>query len=100
MDQLQPLVPSLAPPVARLVIDADFDPQLPSRVLAKFAERGRLPLHFTLDRVDAERVQLVAEFDGDPQWARYLSRKLLGSACVRSVQLSFRRAARPSRLAA
>jgi hypothetical protein len=92
MDHLHAAASSLTPPVARLVVDADFDPQLPGRVLDKFADRGLLPSHFSAQLADGG-LQLVVEFSGDPDWARYLSRKLLNGATVRSIDLSFRRAA-------
>lgn len=83
---------SLTAPVARLVIEADVDPQLPGRVLDRFADRGLLPRRFAVESRD-EGLSLTLEFVGDPDWARYLSRKLLNVATVRSVDLSFRRAA-------
>jgi hypothetical protein len=79
-------------PSARLVLEADFDPQLPSRVLGRFAEVGRLPTRFTAHNLDDERVRVELEFAAEPEAARLLSRRLLNVPSVRSVELSFRRA--------
>ncbi|HZR33864.1 MAG TPA: hypothetical protein VFA75_00710 [Nevskia sp.] len=79
-------------PSARLVVEADFDPQLPSRVLGRFAEAGRLPTRFVAHNVDDERLRVEVEFAAEPDAARHLSRRLLNVPSVRSVELSFRRA--------
>lgn len=79
-------------PSARLVLEADFDPQLPSRVLGRFAELGRLPASFTARNLDDETVRVEVEFAAEPDAARQLSRRLLNVPSVRSVELSFRRA--------
>jgi hypothetical protein len=84
---------------ARLVLQADFDPQLPSRVLGRFAELGRLPTHFLASNLDDAALRLEVEFAAEPEAARLLSRRLLSVPSVRSVELSFRRARR-SRTAA
>jgi hypothetical protein len=77
---------------ARLVLEADFDPQLPSRVLGRFAELGRLPASFTARNLDDESLRVEVEFAAEPDAARQLSRRLLNVPSVRSVELSFRRA--------
>ncbi|MBV8063553.1 MAG: hypothetical protein JOY51_08155 [Nevskia sp.] len=79
-------------PSARLVLEADFDPQLPSRVLGRFAELGRLPSSFTARNLDDESLRVEVEFAAEPDAARLLSRRLLNVPSVRSVELSFRRA--------
>lgn len=85
-------LPSLAPSSARLVLEADFDPQLPARVLGRFAELGRLPTSFLARNLDDESLRLEVEFASEPDAARQLSRRLLNVPSVRSVELSFRRA--------
>ena len=79
-------------PSARLVLEADFDPQLPSRVLGRFAELGRLPTSFTAQNFDDATLRVELEFAAEPDAARQLSRRLLNVPSVRSVELSFRRA--------
>ena len=76
---------------ARLVLDADFDPQLPARVLGRFAELGRLPSSFLARNFDDESLRLEVEFASEPDAARQLSRRLLNVPSVRSVALSFHR---------
>lgn len=83
---------SLAPSSARLVLEADFDPQLPARVLGRFAELGRLPTSFLARNLDDESLRLEVEFPSEPDAARQLSRRLLNVPSVRSVELSFRSA--------
>ena len=78
-------------PSARLVLEADFDPQLPSRVLGRFAELGRLPSRFVACNLDDESLRLEVEFASEPDAARQLSRRLLNVPSVRSVALSFHR---------
>jgi hypothetical protein len=82
---------SLAPSSARLVLEADFDPQLPARVLGRFAELGRLPTSFLARNFDDESLRLEVEFASEPDAARQLSRRLLNVPSVRSVALSFHR---------
>jgi len=86
-------------PSARLVLEADFDPQLPSRVLGRFAEMGRLPTRFVACNLDDESLRLELEFAAEPDAARQLSRRLLNVPSVRSAELSFRQA-RTMRVAA
>ena len=86
-------------PSARLVLEADFDPQLPSRVLGRFAELGRLPSRFVACNLDDESLRLELEFAAEPDAARQLSRRLLNVPSVRSAELSFRQA-RTMRVAA
>lgn len=76
---------------ARLVLEADFDPQLPTRVLHRFAERGALPLRFTATASEAAGVRVEVEFESTVDAARLLSRRLLNLPSTRSVDLSFRR---------
>jgi hypothetical protein len=75
----------------RLVLEADFDPQLPSRVLGRFAELGPLPGSFVARNLHDESLRLELEFTSEPDAARQLSRRLLNMPSVRSVDLSFRR---------
>ena len=79
-------------PSARLVVEADFDPQLPTRVLGRFAELGRLPASFVARNRDEQSVRVEVEFAAEPEAARLLSRRLLNLPSVRSVELSFHRA--------
>jgi hypothetical protein len=79
-------------PSVRLVLEADFDPQLPSRVLGRFAELGRLPKSFVARNFDDATLRLELEFACEPDAARLLSRRLLNVPSVRSVDLSFHRA--------
>lgn len=92
MDSLHNFFANSVVPSARLVVEADFDPQLPSRVLGRFAELGRLPASFTARNLDDETVRVEVEFAAEPEAARLLSRRLLNVPSVRSVELSFRRA--------
>jgi hypothetical protein len=92
MDSLHTLFANTLVPSARLVLEADFDPQLPARVLGRFAEQGRLPTSFVARSVDDELVRVEVEFSAEPDAARLLSRRLLNVPSVRSVELSFRRA--------
>lgn len=92
MDSLHSLFANTLVPSARLVLEADFDPQLPSRVLGRFAEQGRLPSSFVSRNLDDETLRVEVEFSAEPDAARLLSRRLLNVPSVRSVELSFRRA--------
>jgi hypothetical protein len=92
MDTLHSLFTNALVPSARLVVEADFDPQLPARVLGRFAEQGRLPSSFLARSIDDELLRLEVEFAAEPEAARLLSRRLLNVPSVRSVELSFRRA--------
>ena len=92
MDSLHTLFANSLAPSARLVLEADFDPQLPARVLGRFAELGRLPSSFVSRNLDDESLRLEVEFSAEPDAARQLSRRLLNVPSVRSVELSFRRA--------
>ena len=92
MDSPHNLFPFSAPLSARLVLQADFDPQLPARVLGRFAEQGRLPTRFLASNADDESLRLEVEFAAEPDAARQLSRRLLSVPSVRSVELSFHRA--------
>jgi len=76
---------------ARLVVEADFDPQFPSRVLHRFAERGTLPLRFLVTASEDDGVRVDVEFAGTLEAARLLSRRVLNLPSARSVDLSFRR---------
>ena len=77
------------PFTARLTIAADLDPQLPGRVLDRFAERGELPLRFS-SQVDAsEALRIEVEFDAATACARLLARRLQNLPTVRSVALTF-----------
>ena len=84
------------PVTAHLRIDADRDPQVASRVLGRFAERGELPEHFSarLESVDVLRIEL--EFGASTQCARHLARRLQNLPSVRSVALTFRHNALPA----
>jgi hypothetical protein len=92
MDSSHSLFSTNLVPSARLVLEADFDPQLPTRVLGRFAELGRLPTSFTAHNLDDETVRVEVEFAAEPDAARLLSRRLLNLPSVRTVELSFRRA--------
>jgi hypothetical protein len=92
MDSLHTSFATNLVPSARLVVEADFDPQLPTRVLGRFAELGRLPTSFTAHNLGDETVRVEVEFTAEPDAARLLSRRLLNVPSVRSVELSFRRA--------
>lgn len=92
MDSLHTLFANSLVPSARLVLEADFDPQLPARVLGRFAEQGRLPTSFVAQSVDDQSLRVEVEFSAEPDAARLLSRRLLNVPSVRSVELSFRRA--------
>lgn len=92
MDSLHTLFANTLVPSARLVVEADFDPQLPARVLGRFAELGRLPASFVSRNVEDETLRLEVDFAAEPDAARLLSRRLLNVPSVRSVELSFRRA--------
>ena len=92
MDSLHALFANSLVPSARLVVEADFDPQLPTRVLGRFAELGRLPTSFVSRNLDDQAVRVEVEFSAEPDAARLLSRRLLNVPSVRSVELSFRRA--------
>ncbi|GAC1622722.1 MAG: hypothetical protein NVS9B10_07000 [Nevskia sp.] len=79
---------------ARLVVEADFDPQFPARVLQRFSELNTLPLSFhavTVGAAEALRIEL--EFEASVDAARRLSKRLLNLPSARSVDLSFRRLA-------
>ncbi len=75
---------------ARLSLEADFDPQLPARVLGRFAEQGRLPASFCARHLDADTLHLELEFDCAPDTARLLSRRLAAVPSVRAVELTLR----------
>lgn len=86
--------PFASPQTARLVVEADLDPQFPARVLQRFSERNVLPTRFhalALDEATGLRVEL--EFDGSADAARLLAKRLLNLPSARSVELSFRRGA-------
>jgi hypothetical protein len=79
---------------ARLVVEADFDPQFPSRVLQRFSERNTLPLRFQVVTIgEAESLRIEVEFAGSIEAARLLTRRLLNLPSARSVDLSVRRVA-------
>lgn len=99
MDSLHHSFPFSAALSARLVLQADFDPLLPARVLGRFAEQGRLPTRFLASTLDDESLRLEVEFAADADSARQLSRRLLNVPSVRTVELSFHRA-RTMRVAA
>lgn len=80
---------------ARLSLEADFDPQLPARVLGRFAEQGRLPAVFSARHCDDATLRLELEFHCEPDAARLLSRRLAGVPSVRAVELSLHH--RPAR---
>jgi hypothetical protein len=76
--------------LARLCLEADFDPQLPARVLGRFAEQGRLPAHFSARPGAGESLHVELEFVCAPEAARLLSRRLAGVPSVRAVELTLR----------
>ena len=78
---------------ARLVIEADFDPQFPVRVLHRFSELGRLPERFVASASETAGLRVEVEFAGSADAARLLSRRLLNLPSTRSVELTFRRGA-------
>ena len=79
---------------ARLVAEADFDPQFPARVLQRFSERDTLPRHFQVITIgDAESLRVEVEFASSIEAARLLARRLLNLPSARAVDLGFRRLA-------
>lgn len=79
---------------ARLVLEADFDPQFPARVLQRFSERNTLPASFRAVTLGAsEAIRVEVEFDAVAEAARQLSKRLMNLPSARSVELSFRRGA-------
>lgn len=75
---------------ARLSVEADFDPQLPARVLGRFAEQGRLPAAFSARQSGSQTLHMELEFACEPDAARLLSRRLAGVPSVRTVELTLR----------
>jgi hypothetical protein len=91
MDSLHRFFADNTAPSARLVVEAEFDPQLPARVLGRFAEQGQLPSSFvTLNREDAS-LRIELEFTAQAETARLLSRRLQNLPSVLSVELTLRR---------
>jgi hypothetical protein len=76
---------------ARLVVEAEFDPQLPARVLGRFAEQGQLPSSFLARNRDDTSLLIELEFAAEAETARLLSRRLQNIPSVRSVELSLLR---------
>jgi len=76
---------------ARLVIEGDFDPQLPLRVLHRFSELGELPLRFVAHAIGEESLRIEVDFLATDDAARLLARRLNNLPALQSVQLSFQR---------
>lgn len=73
----------------RLVVDAEFDPQLPARVLGRFSVTGQLPERFIAERVGPDRLRLTVDFRaGDPEQARLLAARLEAIPSVGELRLS------------
>ncbi|MBL6751301.1 MAG: hypothetical protein ISP90_12300 [Nevskia sp.] len=85
---------------ARLSVEADFDPQLPARVLGRFAEQGRLPASFSARQCAGNTLFVELEFACEPDAARLLSRRLAGVPSVRTVELTLRHRCPPRTAAA
>ena len=79
---------------ARLVVLGDFDPQLPARVLGRFAEQGQLPSSF-LATSSGESLRLELEFAAEAETARLLSRRLQNLPSVQSIDLTLLRTRLP-----
>ena len=91
METLSKPTASFSLNAARLVVQADFDPQLPGRVLDRFAVVNALPSSFLARSFDETSLRLELEFTAETDAARLLSRRLLNLPSVRTVELSFRR---------
>jgi len=77
---------------ARLAVEADFDPQLPLRVLHRFTEIGALPNRFVTEATSPDRpLRIEVEFTTAVEPARLLARRLLTLPSTLRVDLSFRR---------
>jgi hypothetical protein len=94
MDQLHRFFASSTAASARLVVEAEFDPQLPARVLGRFAEQGQLPASF-LATSSGESLRLELEFAAEAETARLLSRRLQNLPSVLSVDLTLLRTRLP-----
>jgi hypothetical protein len=94
MDSSHRFFASTTVPSARLVVEADFDPQLPARVLGRFAEQGQLPASF-LATSSGESLRLELEFAAEAETARLLSRRLQNLPSVRSLDLTLLRTRLP-----
>ena len=95
MDQLHRFFADTTFPTARLVVEADFDPQLPARVLGRFAEQGRLPSSFIALNRDETGLRMELEFAAEAETARLLSRRLQNLPSVRSLELTLMRTRLP-----
>jgi hypothetical protein len=91
MDTLHRFFASTTASSARLVVEADFDPQLPARVLGRFAEQGQLPSSFLALNHEDAGLRIELEFAAEAETARLLSRRLQSIPSVRSVELSLMR---------
>jgi len=77
--------------VARLIVEADFDPQLPSRVLGRLAACNDLPDLFVARCRRPDSLSIELEFQGDADAAGRLARQLQNVPSVRSVNWTITR---------
>lgn len=75
----------------RLSLEADFDPQLPGRVLDRFAALGTLPQRFAAYAQTQELVRIEVEWIAhEADTPRRLAQRLMSIPTVRGVDLVFR----------
>jgi len=76
-------------PYSQLVVTADFDPQLPSRVLGRSATANQLPERFELTRIGEDTCgSRSASSASTAEQARRLALKLQTMPSVREVELT------------